>query len=113
MSKTGTPAKMIEVNDVSEIPAFQSETEERDFWSTHSFGHGFLEQPTSLDDLPAPRARTRPVSMRFDESTIQRLRTLAEKRHKGYQSLAREFIVERLYEEERREGIVPKRAASR
>lgn len=60
--------------------------------------------PKSL--LPAPRPRTRPVAVRFDDSTLGRIRALAARRHKGYQTLLKEFVSERLYEEEKREGIV-------
>jgi hypothetical protein len=31
--------------------------------------------------------------------------TTARKRHKGYQTLLKEFVIERLYEEEKREGL--------
>ena len=44
--------------------------------------------------------------MRFDDSTLQRLKALAARRHKGYQTLLKEFVMERLYEEEKREGLV-------
>lgn len=44
--------------------------------------------------------------MRFDADTIVRLQALAAKKHKGYQTLLKEFVAERLYEEEKREGIV-------
>jgi hypothetical protein len=37
---------------------------------------------------------------------MTRLRALAALRNTGYQTLMKEFIVERLYEEERREGII-------
>jgi hypothetical protein len=50
--------------------------------------------------------RTKPVAVRFDEFTLRRLRELAARRNTGYQTLLKEFVVERLYEEERREGIV-------
>jgi len=55
-----------------------------------------------------PRAdgRTTPIAVRFDEFTIKRLRALAERRKTGYQTLLKQFVVERLYEEERREGII-------
>jgi hypothetical protein len=56
--------------------------------------------------LPPPRPRTRPVAVRFDDATLARLRVLAARRHKGYQTLLKEFVMERLYEEEKREGIV-------
>jgi hypothetical protein len=38
-------------------------------------------------------------------STLARLKRLARKRHKGYQTLLKEFVIERLYEEEKREGL--------
>jgi predicted transcriptional regulator len=44
--------------------------------------------------------------VRFDDSTVRRLKVLAERRHKGYQTLLKEFVAERLYEEEKREGLV-------
>jgi hypothetical protein len=52
------------------------------------------------------RGRTTPIAVRFDEFTIKRLKGLAERRNTGYQTLLKEFVVERLYEEEKREGII-------
>jgi hypothetical protein len=46
------------------------------------------------DELPPARPRTRPVGIRFDESTLRRIKVLAARRHKGYQTLLREFITE-------------------
>lgn len=50
--------------------------------------------------------RTTPIAVRFDQFTLKRLKTLATLRNKGYQTLLKEFVVERLYEEEKREGII-------
>jgi len=50
--------------------------------------------------------RTTPVAVRFDQFTLKRLKALAALRNTGYQTLLKEFIVERLYEEEKREGII-------
>jgi hypothetical protein len=58
-----------------------------------------------MQDIIRP-ARTNPVAVRFDPFTLMRLKALAARRNTGYQTLLREFIVERLYEEERREGII-------
>jgi hypothetical protein len=38
--------------------------------------------------------------------TLARLRQLADRRGIGYQTLLREFVLERLYEEEIRDGVV-------
>jgi hypothetical protein len=42
----------------------------------------------------------------MDADLLRRLKTLAAKKRKGYQSLLKEFVVERLYEEEKREGLI-------
>jgi hypothetical protein len=52
------------------------------------------------------RGRTTPVAIRFDQFTLRRLRTLANLHNTGYQTLLKEFVLERLYEEEKRAGIV-------
>jgi hypothetical protein len=109
--------RLIEVNSWKDVPAFASEAEEADFWASHSFGPGLTAEAEAgtldLEDvLPPPRGRTVPVSLRFEPSTINRLKALARRRNTGYQTLAKEFIAERLYEEEKREGIIGDSRAS-
>ncbi len=96
------------IHSVDEIPAFASEAEEAAFWATHQIGDELWDRlpPAPEDDLPPTRRRTRPVGIRFDESMLRRVKVLAARRHQGYQTLIREFIAERLYEEEQREGLV-------
>ncbi len=50
--------------------------------------------------------RTKPIAIRLDQFTLKRLKALAALRNTGYQTLLKEFVVERLYEEERRAGII-------
>ena len=99
---------LIPVNSLSEIPRFANEDEEHEFWSTHSLGQHLLDQMEPVEDgtLPPPRPRTRPVAVRFDDDVIERLRHVARIKGKGYQTLLKEFVAERLYEEEKRAGIV-------
>lgn len=103
--------RMKEISSLEEIPDFKSEEEEAEFWATHSLGDEILDKmgPVPEDELPPVRPRTRPISLRFDDDTLKRLRLLAEKKHKGYQTLLKEFVAERLYEEEKREGIISTR----
>lgn len=100
--------KMKEIQSSEEIPSFESEEEEAEFWATHSLGDGFLDKmkPVPGDVLPPGRPRTKPIAVRFDEDLLERLRALARIKHKGYQTLMKEFVSERLYEEEKREGIL-------
>ena len=101
-------SKPTEINDWSEVPAFATEHEEAGFWSTHSLGERLLAQmaPVPEGKLPPARPRTQPIAIRFDADVIRRLKALAARKHKGYQTLLKEFVTERLYEEEKREGLV-------
>lgn len=103
--------KITPLEDPSEVPEDMTEEEERKFWDTHGVTEEFLEktEPVPEDELPPVRPRTRPISLRFDDDTLKRLKLLAEKKHKGYQTLLKEFVAERLYEEEKREGIISAR----
>ena len=48
------------------------------------------------------KTRAKNITIRLDEDTLERLQRLAEKKHKAYQTLLKQFVVERLYEEEKR-----------
>src|SRR5216683_7588573 len=108
-------AKLIPV-DRDQIPDFLNEDEEDKFWSTHELGPAMLEamQPSHelAAILPPARARailqrhTRNLSVRFDLDTLNRLRIVAKKKGVGYQTLLKQFVNERLYEEEKREGLL-------
>lgn len=105
--------ELVEVHSWADVPKFSSEREEAEYWSTHAFGEELLiEDPVGDPLLSASRSRTSPVSIRFDGDTLARLKTLARRRHKGYQSMLKEFVSERLYEEEKREGIIGDSKAS-
>jgi hypothetical protein len=71
----------------------------------------FLEQQAKREKILQMQdelrpGRTTPVAIRFDQFTLKRLKALATLRNTGYQTLLKEFVVERLYEEEKREGII-------
>jgi hypothetical protein len=63
------------------------------------------EKALRMQDMIRP-GRTTPIAVRFDQFTLTRLKALAALRNTGYQTLLKEFVVERLYEEEKREGII-------
>ena len=107
MRDTRTRLKRVERPD--QIPSFVNESDEAAFWSTHELGEEILDQMVPLGDdvLPTPdRPRTRPLGVRFDADVIRRLRALAKVKGTGYQTLLKQFVVERLYEEEKRERLV-------
>lgn len=102
-----TTQPMTRIDRFDQIPPFASETEEAEFWAIHELGPALLDQmaPVPADELP-PRPRTKPIALRLDSDVLGRVRALARKKGKGYQTLMKEFIAERLYEEEKREGPI-------
>lgn len=106
MQKAKARRRVTTVHSWNEVPTFASEAEESAFWSTHELGDELLAQMRPSADTKLPRPRTKPIAIRFDESTINRVKDLARRRGKGYQTLVKEFVSERLYEEEKREGII-------
>ena len=108
---TAMSDEKIPVRKPSEVPELATEKEAREFWEAHEVTEEYLESasPVIEEDLPPAQsrtARTRPIAVRFDEDVLERLKQLAEHKHKGYQTLLKEFVSERLYEEEKREGIL-------
>lgn len=94
------------VSSTAEIPVFASEDEEHRFWETHEFADELWDTLPPAPEEELPRPRTKPVPVRFDEDVLRRVKALAAKRHTGYQTLLKQFVVERLYEEEKREGLI-------
>jgi len=101
-----TDKGMIPVKRREDIPAFTNEEEEHQYWATHEISSVLLAEMAPMDDfLPPMRPRTLPVPLRLGDDVVARAKTPAARRHTGYQTLLKEFIVERLYEEEKRAGL--------
>jgi predicted DNA binding CopG/RHH family protein len=81
-----------------EIPEFASEAQEREWWASHETsdlpGH---EVPLRL--APAAERATRVVSVRTDQSTLERLKRLAADRGLDYHEMVRAWIDERRQQE--------------
>lgn len=101
------------ITDDSQVPAFKSEKEEAEFWDTHTFALGMMTKANAAEleaagllppTLPRPvrPAKSNPVSLRLGVDLERRLRHLAELKGTTYQTLMKEFVLERVYEEEKR-----------
>lgn len=97
------------ITDPRQMPSNLSDEEQLEYWETHGLTEEFLEKTEEVParERPRPRAGTQPISVRIDARTLDRLKKLAEMRGVGYQTLLKDFVTERLYEEEKREGILP------
>jgi len=94
------------IDDLSDIPENLSDEEQIEFLETRGVSEEFLEKTKPVPEDERPRPRSRSITLRVDDFTLGRLKGLAERRNVGYQTLLKEFVVERLYEEEKREGIL-------
>lgn len=95
------------LTDPAQIPQFANQEDQAQFWETHEFGAELLSRLAPLDPTVFPvRGRSKPIAIRFDEDILARLKAVAARKGKGYQSLVKEFVAERLYDEEKREGIL-------
>ncbi|MHB8653817.1 MAG: BrnA antitoxin family protein [Terriglobia bacterium] len=81
------------------IPAFKSESEERDFWA-HEDSTDYVDWTRAERGVfPDLKPSTRTISLRLPMTIIGHLKLLANKRDVPYQSLLKVFLAERLERE--------------
>lgn len=90
-----------EVPETGDRPPMRFGLDPEEFWRIEARRDKILK----MQEVLRP-SRTTPVAVRFDRFTLKRLKTLAALHNKGYQTLLKEFVIERLYEEEKRAGIL-------
>jgi predicted DNA binding CopG/RHH family protein len=98
------------ITDPKQIPDDLGDEEQIAFWESHGVTEEYLAKTEEVPEEERPEKRsprTKPVSIRFDTYTINRVKALAETKGVGYQTLIKAFVNERLYEEEQREGLLP------
>jgi predicted DNA binding CopG/RHH family protein len=100
------------IDKVTEIPTNLSDEEMIDFLDERGVSEEFLRNTPEASEDERPIPRTKPINVRFDDYTLSRLKQLADRRGIGYQTLLKQFVTERLYEEERRIGMLPAGRAS-
>jgi len=90
------------IDDLADIPVFDNEAEEADYWATHQLSPALLEGMRSPTNEEAPRPRrTRAISLRVDEGLLERIQALAARARRPYQSLLKDYLAERVELEER------------
>jgi predicted DNA binding CopG/RHH family protein len=85
------------------IPKFESEDQERDFWSKRESVDYVDWGKAKRLSFPKLKPSTRTISVRLPESMLDDLKALANKQDIPYQSLLKVFLAERIKEEFRSE----------
>lgn len=89
---------------IKEIPDFESEEEEFEFWSTHDLTDYFdPDRPVVNPRFPNLKPSTKTISLRLPESMLAELKRLANKQDVPYQSLLKIYLAERLAIERQKE----------
>lgn len=91
---------MKEISSWDEVPEFESDQEESDFWLEHSLNprliHGSIHAPDSRESTT--------ITLRFDPRMLSRIKRIARSRFLNYQSMMKQWLSERMEEEMRRSG---------
>jgi predicted DNA binding CopG/RHH family protein len=82
-----------------QIPEFDSEQSERDFWAEHDSTEFIDWKTAQRRKFPNLKPPLRTISLRLPVSMIEDLKMLANKRDVPYQSLLKVFLAERLQHE--------------
>lgn len=106
----------------ADLPAHQAMEEAQTFWDTHEVGAGLIGEgqqddaeaqafaqrlgPSGERREPRSPKDTHVTTLRLDGDTARRLQHVAELKRLPYQTLLKQFVSERLYEEEQRHPVV-------
>ena len=90
---------MPEKKNLTPIPRFESEDQEREFWANHDSADHIDWKGAKISTFPRLKPSTRTISLRLPESLIENLKVLANKRDVPYQSLLKIFLAERIEQE--------------
>ena len=82
-----------------DIPTFESEDEEREFWATHDSTEYIDWGEASPVYFPELEPSTQSISLRLPEMMLDKLQLIAHKRDVPYQSLIKVFLYERINQE--------------
>jgi predicted DNA binding CopG/RHH family protein len=87
------------VPKLKKIPEFESEEQEREFWSEHDSSEYVDWSEAERVTLANLKPSTKTISVRLPESLLEELKLLANKRDVPYQSLLKLYLAERVKKE--------------
>ena len=88
------------ISNWNEVPEFESDAEEHEFWTTHSLNPRLIN--ASVHSPDSKESTT--ITLRFDPRMLSRIKRIARSRFLNYQSMMKQWLAERMEEEVRRSG---------
>ena len=80
----------------SDVPSFDSDEEEASFWMEHELGAKLMSSSTHQPDS----RESTTITLRFDPRMLARIKRLARSRFLNYQSMMKQWLAERIEEEQ-------------
>lgn len=77
------------------VPAFESEDDERAFWSSHQIDARLMQMSMHRPDV----RESTTITLRFDPRMLSRIKRIARRRYLNYQSMIKQWLSERLEQE--------------
>jgi predicted DNA binding CopG/RHH family protein len=86
------PAPLATVRAWKEVPEFEDERAEAQFWATHQLDgrlmHGSMHRPDVRESTT--------ITLRFDPRMLSRIKRIARRRYLNYQSMIKQWLSERM-----------------
>ncbi len=86
-------------DELKKTPEFESEEQEREFWSKHDSSEYVDWSRAERVTLASLEPSTKTISVRLPASLLEELKLLANKRDVPYQSLLKLYLAERVKKE--------------
>lgn len=78
-----------------DVPAFESEDDERAFWGSHQIDARLMQMSMHRPDV----RESTTITLRFDPRMLSRIKRIARRRYLNYQSMIKQWLSERLEQE--------------
>src|SRR5262245_23255103 len=89
---------MDKVKKWSDVPPFTDEKAESEFWKKHELDSRVMSEALTGSD----QSDSTTITIRFDPRMLARLKRIARSRYLNYQSMIKQWLAERLEEENRK-----------
>jgi len=86
----------------SDLPEFDSEADEAAFWAQYQLDPHLIK--SSLHNPDSRESTT--VTLRFDPRMLSKIKRIAKGRYLNYQSMVKQWLAERIEEEQARGQVV-------
>ena len=84
------------ISSWKEIPEFESEADEAEFWANHQLDGRLMS--TSVHKPDSRESTT--ITLRFDPRMLARIKRIARSRYLNYQSMMKQWLSERMEKEQ-------------